>query len=128
MTPEVPEIDYAGEPDQQHTLKTGEAKTVPTGRRRADIDPEVVMKLARLHCTTTEIADWFKVNEATIRRRFGDVIKQCQQETRARLRQAQLKAALDGNVTMLIFLGKVILGQREDAGGDIEKILPWKDD
>ena len=117
-------IEEAGE--DQH-LETGEEKQ-PGGRKRAPIDQLTVVKLARLHCTTAEIAEWFGVNEATIRRRFGDLIKQCQAETRARLRQEQLKQALNGNVTMLIFLGKVMLGQREDALPDADKVLPWSDE
>jgi hypothetical protein len=87
-----------------------------------------VIKLARLHCNQTEIAEWFGVTESVIRRRYGDLVKQCQAETRARLRHEQIKQALNGNVTMLIFLGKVLLHQREDAAADQDTVLPWQDD
>jgi hypothetical protein len=44
------------------------------------------------------------------------------------LRHEQIKQALNGNVTMLIFLGKVLLHQREDAAADQDTVLPWQDD
>jgi len=122
----LPEPPFTQEPPKEQTLM-GEVKTDPQGRNRADIDQLTVIKLARLHCTMTEIAEWFNVHESTIRRRFGQLIKQCQAETRARLRQEQIKQALNGNVTMLIFLGKVLLHQREDAAPEIDAVLPWTD-
>ena len=127
MIEDLPEPQFEQEPDDTVAL-TGEEKAAPGGRKRAPIDQTTVIKLARLHCTIAEIAEWFGVNEATIRRRFGDLIKQCQAETRARIRQEQLKQALNGNVTMLIFLGKVMLHQREDGGQDVDRVLPWTDE
>jgi hypothetical protein len=124
----LPEPPLAGEVPDDVTLATGEEKEKEAGgRHRADIDQTTVIKLARLHCTIVEMADWFNVHESTMRRRYGTLIKQCQAETRARLRQEQLKLALNGNATMLIFLGKVMLHQREDAPADVEKVLPWTD-
>lgn len=127
MIDDLPDPQLIEEADDTMAL-TGEEKAAPGGRKRAPIDQLTVVKLARLHCTIAEIAEWFGVNEATIRRRFGDLIKQCQAETRARLRQEQLKQALNGNVTMLIFLGKVMLHQREDAPADVDRVLPWTDE
>ena len=108
-------------------IATGEPRRGAAGRPRAEIDQTTVVKLARLHCTQVEIAEWFGVTESVIRRRFGDLIRQCYAETRARLRQEQIRQALAGNTTMLIFLGKVLLGQREDQGTDRAQPLPWSD-
>lgn len=124
----LPEPPLVEEVPPEVNILTGEVKDPDCpGPDRKPIDQLTVIKLARLHCTITEIAEWFNVAESTIRRRFGTLIKQCQAETRARLRQEQLKLALSGNATMLIFLGKVMLHQREDAPADIEKVLPWTD-
>jgi hypothetical protein len=124
----LPEPPLVEEVPPEKNILTGEVKDAQyPGPDRKVIDQITVVKLARLHCTISEIAEWFDVHEATIRRRFGTLIKQCQAETRARLRQEQLKLAMSGNATMLIFLGKVMLHQREDAPADIEKILPWTD-
>ena len=124
----LPEPPLVEEVPPEKNILTGEVKDPHhPGPDRKAIDQITVVKLARLHCTIAEIAEWFNVGEATIRRRFGTLIKQCQAETRARLRQEQLKLAMSGNATMLIFLGKVMLHQREDATADIEKVLPWTD-
>lgn len=128
MIDELPAPDFGEEPEEDRVLNTGEEKVSNTGRKRAPIDQITVVKLARLHCTIKEIAEWFGVNESVIRRRFGELIKQCQAETRARIRQEQLKQALNGNVTMLIFLGKVMLHQREDGHEEIDRVLPWSDE
>jgi len=48
-------------------------------------------------------------------------------ETKNSLRRAQLKVALDGNVTMLIWLGKQMLGQSETKISDSNEILPWNE-
>lgn len=122
----LPEPPFEDEQPENCHLETGEEK-IPGGRPRKQIDQLQVIKLARLHCSVPEIAEFFNVEATTIRRRFGTLIKQCQAETRARIRQEQLRAALNGNVTMLIFLGKVMLGQREDAPADEDRILPWTD-
>lgn len=133
MTPEdilasLPEPRWDDEPAEDCNLETGEPKDPDRpGRHRADIPQESVIKLARLHCSTSEIADFFNVDTSVISRRFGKLIRQCQTETRARLRQEQLRLALSGNATMLIFLGKVMLHQREDAPAEEDKILPWTD-
>jgi len=124
----LPDIEPVAHPDADTVISTGEPRRNGAGRPRAEIDQTTVIKLARLHCNQTEIAEWFGVTESVIRRRYGDLIKQCQAETRARLRHEQIKQALNGNVTMLIFLGKVLLHQREDAAADQDTVLPWQDD
>jgi len=46
-----------------------------------------------------------------------------------RLRRKQMEVALEGNPTMLIFLGKAMLGQSDNPlNSDDKKILPWSDD
>ena len=42
---------------------------------------------------------------------------------RTSIRRAQYKAALDGNPTMLIWLGKQLLGQKEPKPEDSDKDL-----
>jgi hypothetical protein len=45
-----------------------------------------------------------------------------------RLRKAQYNKALEGNPVMLIWLGKNILGQKDDPStGEEDLPLPWKD-
>ena len=45
-----------------------------------------------------------------------------------RLRKAQYRKALEGNPVMLIWLGKNVLGQKDDPNNGEEDLpLPWVD-
>ena len=107
----------------------GKQKRKGKGRPTHDIDPETVLKLARLGCSTTDIGRWFGVNESTIRTAFGELISKAKVETRSHIRRAQINLALSGNPTMLIWLGKQMLNQGENGPTDDDdnKPLPWID-
>lgn len=109
-------------------VKYGE-KTVRgrvVGRDKVVIPEEQVAQLAQYHCTNKEMADFFGVKLQTFVDNFRDIITKNRLITKQRLRKAQLDLALNGDKTMLIFLGKVILGQREDGLTEENKtVLPW---
>lgn len=101
---------------------------VGRGRRKRVVTPEDVYKLAALGSNDREIAQWFDVDENTLRYNFSDIMQKGREDLKHSLRRAQIKVALDGNPTMLIWLGKNILGQSENPGNtDDTKILPWTD-
>jgi hypothetical protein len=77
-------------------------------------DIQQMEQLARCHCTDDEIAAFLGVSETTLKRRFGPVLKTAREAGRANLRAKQFQMAIAGNVTLLIWLGKVLLGQREE--------------
>jgi hypothetical protein len=54
-----------------------------------------------------------KCNKRTLERRFKDVIARGREIGLMSLKRAQFKAALGGNVTAQIWLGKQLLGQRD---------------
>lgn len=83
------------------------------GRPKLDIDEEEVRKLAKLGATNVDIAGFYGCDEGTIRKRFSEMLTKGRAERRNTLREFQWKAAEDGNVTMLIWLGKQELGQRD---------------
>jgi len=59
---------------------------------------------------------------------FRDIITKGRLETKQRLRAAQLKLALNGDRSMLIWLGKNILGQSDaPINTDAVGVLPWTD-
>ena len=102
---------------------------IVVGRYKKVVIPEEVEKLAKLWCTDKEIAEWFGIDANTLKYNFSDIITKGRIETKQALRRAQLKNALSGNTTMLIFLGKAILGQSDQpVPEDNENILPWNDD
>lgn len=83
------------------------------GRPKKNIDPEVVEKLASIMCTMNEIATFVGCSVDTLERRFADVIKRGQEKGRTSLRRFQYLAAEKGNTTMLIWLGKQWLNQKD---------------
>jgi hypothetical protein len=80
-----------------------------------------LLNMVRIQCTQEEICGIYGVTDKTLnealRRRgepgFSEFYKKHQDEGRASLRRAQWKAAQDGNPTMLVWLGKQMLGQRD---------------
>lgn len=99
------------------------------GRPTKEIDAEQVYKLAAIGCSYEEIANVFNVNRSTIIARFQDEVKAGHSDMKESIRRAQLKVALDhshkGQVTMLIWLGKQLLGQRDtpiDASSPVKKV------
>ena len=113
---------------QNASTKTGE-KTVQglcVGRDKTVVPPEEVFKLAQLGCKDNEIADWFGITDSTLRYQFTDELLKGREALKQTLRRAQIEVALKGNATMLIWLGKNILGQ-SDNPMDLDKptVLPW---
>jgi len=99
------------------------------GRNKTAVPPDEVEMMASLGCTDREIAAYFGVKEDTLRRHFADYLIKGRHQLKTTLRQAQLRVALEGNPTMLIWLGKNVLNQN-DAGttNDDRRPLPWTDD
>lgn len=94
-----------------------------TGRPQVDIDLKKVELLASLNCTDEEIATLLDISRSSIKRvkklkEYREAIERGKATTRMQLRALQLKSAKKGNVTMQIYLGKVLLKQSEDGLND----------
>jgi hypothetical protein len=101
---------------------------VGRGLRKRVVVPKDVYELAALGCSDREIAQWFDINEDTLRYNFADIMQKGREDLKHSLRRAQIKLALSGNAVMLIWLGKNILGQQETpTNGEDQKPLPWQD-
>lgn len=99
------------------------------GRRKRVVVPKDVYELASIGCSDREIAQWFDVDENTLRYNFSDIIAKGREDLKHSLRRAQIKVALSGNATMLIWLGKQILAQSDNPfNTDAVEPLPWTDD
>ena len=105
--------------------KKPENKPKRTGRPRIDnIDWEAVDKLCALQCTGEEIAGFLKVDYDTLNARvkeafglaFSDYFAQKRGNGKVSLRRKQYEKALAGDTTMLIWLGKQYLGQKDQHG------------
>lgn len=99
------------------------------GRPRKEIDAKLVEQLASIQCTDEEIAAICGVSHDTLLRRknddpvFLEAIEQGRAKGRVSLRRMQWKAATTGNPTMLIWLGKQLLGQRDKIEQDTDDTL-----
>lgn len=74
---------------------------------------EQIKTLARCHCPDSEIAAFMEIGETTIKRHFGPLIKDAREAGKANIRAMQYRMAMNGDKTMLIWLGKQLLGQRD---------------
>lgn len=83
------------------------------GRPKIELDRDQVFKLARLHCTIKEIADFFEVDRDTISDNYSAEIQKGRADGRIRLRKKQFDLAMAGNVSMCIWLGKQVLDQND---------------
>jgi len=90
-------------------------------RPKKVIDWEQFDKMCEILCTQEEIASVLKVSVSTLKRMvkaehgesFDLYYKKASAEGITSLRRLQFKAAEGGNVTMLIWLGKQLLGQSD---------------
>lgn len=77
------------------------------------LDEKLIKDLAEIQCTMGEIASICGCSVDTLENRYSDVIKEGRDKGKSSLRRMQYKKALEGNPTMLIWLGKHYLDQKE---------------
>lgn len=92
----------------------------PVGRPKADVNPVAVEAAASVGCTMKEIATIAGCSVATLENHFSDVIERGRNNLNMSLRRKQVEIAKAGNVSMLIWLGKNLLGQSERTTVDID--------
>ena len=93
------------------TIKKKDGRNKPNKNSLLKINEEDVRKLAERFWTITEIAAFFNCSDKTISNRFSDIGVKGKENGRAKLRDIQLRSAMNGNVTMQIWLGKQYLNQ-----------------
>jgi hypothetical protein len=99
---------------------------VGRGENKKIIDPNEVYKLASIGMKNSEIAEWFGIDDSTLNYNFKQQLLKGKLNLNQSLRKAQISLALSGNATMLIWLGKNILGQSENpVDAEANAPLPW---
>ena len=97
--------------------------------KKYEIDTKQLMKLAKLGCTNIEMADFFGCSPDLLEKSYSEYLIKGRAEQKMRLRQLQWRACENGNVTMLIFLGKNMLGQQDKLEeNQLEEPLIWSND
>ncbi len=93
-----------------------------TGRPLLTPDTDLIEKLAAIGCPNKEIASIIGISVDTLANRFSDFVDKGRLNGKTRLRKKQIEVAMSGNVTMLIFLGKNMLGQADVAKLDVSVV------
>ena len=104
----------------------------PTGRPPfilSDDQFKTIEGMARIQCTQDEICDIYGVTDKTLNLAlqkhssvsFSDLIKKNMSHGKASLRRSQWKAADKGVPSVLIWLGKQYLGQKDQVDGATTK-------
>lgn len=81
------------------------------GRPKKPIDREQLERCAEKHWTVTEIAAHFRVSPKTIERRFGQLIQECKERGKTKLRDLQWRRAVEGSDRVLLHMSEHYLGQ-----------------
>lgn len=100
------------------------------GRNKVVVPPQEVEDLASIGCTDRDIANWFGIDENTLRYSFSDNLIKGREDLKISLRRAMLKnACVNLNAAVQIFLAKNMLGMSDNGmTTDNSKILPFTDD
>lgn len=116
------------------TSETPNQSTPRLGRPPIEIDYELLERLCNIQCTDEEIGAAMNISVDTIIRHkqfdehFAEVYKRARENGRMSLRRVQFKKALDGNVVMMIWLGKQYLGQSDKQEvGEVGAFSSWAD-
>lgn len=84
-----------------------------TGRPKKDIDEKQVFQLASINCSYAEIAAVVGCDSSTLTRRFAQAIEKGRESGKMSLKRKMWETAMGGNVTMMIWLSKQMLGYTE---------------
>ena len=99
--------------------------------KKYNIATSKVEQLSSFGCTNIEIASFFGCSSDLLEKSYSEFLTKGREKGKIRLRQLQWKVAEQGNVSMLIWLGKQILHQSENPsladdelveGFDLEEI------
>jgi len=102
------------------------AKQAKMGRPKAEIDMSLLEELCKIQCTQGEIASCLGVSLATLKNRMNDddeflaTYIKGRDQGRMSIRRKQYSVADAGNVTMLIWLGKQYLEQKDQSKTQLE--------
>lgn len=89
------------------------------GRHPIELDRDQILRMAACMCTVEEIAYVMGCSKDTIERNYMDALEEGRAKGRASLRRKQYEVAMTGDKSMLIWLGKQLLGQSEKLDSNV---------
>ncbi len=92
--------------------------------RLTEAEQEELSQKAALGMASRRLAAYFGIDRATMTKHYGHIIDRHRAIAEASLLKEQWKVALKGNPTMLVWLGKQLLGQADKPENkDAEKLV-----
>lgn len=118
---------YSAQPRRKYGEQTIKGIIVGQRENRRIIPIEQVRKLAALHLSYRDMAEFFGVKENTFRDNFRYEVERYRQVTKQRLMEAMLTNALEKmNPTVQIWLSKNLLGFTDQPiNTESSQVLPW---
>jgi hypothetical protein len=99
------------------------------GRPKKELDTDMIERLASIFCTNEEISTIVGCHPDTLADNFSEYLKKGRDKGKMSLRRMQWEKAQTGNTTMLIWLGKQMLGQKDKIEtSENNEPLPWSYD
>jgi len=132
--PKPPKVPKPPRPGGNRTgIKNGPTAQKP-GPKTASYDWEVIAKMYAVMCSTAEVAAIMGCSDTTLRRHcqkdlgipFDEFVEMHRATGRKSLRHAQFASAVDAkNVQMQIWLGKQVLGQKDqhEVQGQVNHVV-----
>lgn len=97
--------------------------------RKSKINSELVISLARIHCTMAEIAAVCKCSEDTLHRRFAGVIKLAKEEGKSSFRRSMYLTAVGRKEKKIVYLKEKIKKKHPDGTEEtVERVVPTEID
>lgn len=95
-------------------------KKNPGGRPKTVLDKKQLEHLISIGCTDEELCAWFGCSARALNYckgypEYKDIFLRAREKAKMSLRRAQWQLAMKGNPTMLIWLGKLMLGQKDTS-------------
>ncbi len=91
--------------------------------KKYEIDGKQVEQLASFGCTNKEIASFFGCSADLIEKSYSEFLTKGRDKGKIKLRQLQWRSAEKGNTSMLIWLGKQLLGQTDQPAFSNEELI-----
>ena len=125
----MPRWEYQERKNPKWGTVTKQGLKVGRGHKQATVPPDDVYKLGALGCSDKDIADWFGIDEQTLRYNFKGFLAKARIDLKQRLRRAMLNNAINNhNAAVQIFLAKNLLGMRDQpTDSEDQQPLPWED-
>jgi len=119
--------EYGVTPRRKYGEKTVKGIIIGQGENKRVINIDEVKKLAALHLTYKDMAEFFGCKENTFRDNFRSVVEQSRQTTKQRLMEAMLESAIvKQNPTILVWVSKNLLNWTDNPiNTDNNTVLPW---